>query len=54
MAQVLLDPGHGEHDTAAIEFGAQRLEGVQRRAVELDVGLGVEEEPFHGAVAVVQ
>ena len=54
VAQVLLDAGHCEHDAPASEFGAQRLEGVQCRTVEFDVGLGVEEKPLDRAVAVIQ
>jgi len=45
--QVLLDAGHREDDAAAGQLRPQLLQRVQRREVDLDVGLGVEQEPLH-------
>ena len=46
VAQILLDPGHREHYSAAFQFGPQLVERVERGEVDLHVRLGVEHEPL--------
>ncbi len=53
VAQVLFDACHGEDDATPVEFPAQRVHRVQRGDVDLDVGLGVEDEPPHRGRPVV-
>ena len=41
------DPSHRELDTSAVELLPQRVDRVECGQVDLDVGLGVEDEPLH-------
>ena len=49
VAQILLDPRHREHDSAACQFDPQLIEDVEGGQVDLDVGFGVEHEPLRPA-----
>ena len=53
VEEVRRDPGQGEDDAPGVELAAPQVERVEAREVDLDVGLGVDEQPLHGVRRLV-
>src|SRR5262249_28556078 len=46
VVQLVFDPGEGEDHADVTQLPAQLVQGIDRGDVDVDVGLGVEQEPF--------